>query len=190
MESGCPDPVGYRTLSTEAFDLRSFRVQVDGGSYTVSVEQTGKGRFQGTLDGVTFEAETTANGNITSWLVRTGSESVHAKAVNRPNDRVDVWLACMPFPVAVRTVGVGGYQAPSEVPAGVLGDQIRALMPGRITSILVKEGEEVKEGTPLLILEAMKMQNEITSPANGRVKTIFVREGESVKKDAVLVSIG
>jgi len=36
----------------------------------------------------------------------------------------------------------------------------------------------------------MKMQNEITSPANGRVKTIFVRDGESVKKDAVLVSIG
>ena len=190
MEDGCPNPVDYGTLRIEVFGLRSFRVQVDGGSYTVSVEQTGKGRFQGTLDGVTFEAETTANGNITSWLLRTGSESVHAKAVNRPNDRVDVWLACMPFPATVRTVGIGGYQAPSETPASAQGDQIRALMPGRITSILVKEGEEVKEGTPLLILEAMKMQNEITSPANGRVKTIFVREGESVKKDAVLVSIG
>jgi pyruvate carboxylase subunit B len=63
-------------------------------------------------------------------------------------------------------------------------------MPGRITSILVKEGDEVKEGTPLLILEAMKMQNEIASPASGCVRKIFVRDGESVKKDAVLVSIG
>jgi biotin carboxyl carrier protein len=62
-------------------------------------------------------------------------------------------------------------------------------MPGRITSILVKEGEQVREGAALIILEAMKMQNEITSPANGKVKTIFVREGETVKKESALVLI-
>jgi len=142
------------------------------------------------LDGVTFEAEATSNGNITSWLVRSGSESIHAKAINRPNDRVDVWLACMPFPATVQTVGIGGYAAPAEVVAkNALGGRIRALMPGRITSILVKEEEEVKEGAPLLILEAMKMQNEIASHTKGKIRTIFVREGETVKKGSVLVSI-
>jgi len=71
----------------------------------------------------------------------------------------------------------------------MLGGQIRALMPGRITSVLVKEQEEVKEGMALLILEAMKMQNEITAPNAGKVKHVFVHEGETVKKGAVLVSI-
>jgi biotin carboxyl carrier protein len=68
-------------------------------------------------------------------------------------------------------------------------NQVRALMPGRVTSILVKQQEQIKEGTPLLILEAMKMQNEIISPADGKVKTIFVHEGETVKKDSVLIAI-
>jgi len=169
--------------------LKSFRIQVNDESYTVSLEQSGRGRYQATLDGITFDAEITSNGDITSWRVSNGSEDVHAKAMNLPNDRVDVWLACMPFPATVQTVGIGGYHVPTESRAKSVGGEIRALMPGRITSILVKEEEDVIEGAPLLILEAMKMQNEITSPSNGKVKTIFVHEGETVKKDSVLVSI-
>jgi len=169
--------------------LKSFRIQVNDESYTVSLEQSGRGRYQATLDGIIFDAEITSNGDITSWRVSNGSEDVHAKAMNLPNDRVDVWLACMPFPATVQTVGIGGYHVPTESRAKSVGGEIRALMPGRITSILVKEEEDVIEGAPLLILEAMKMQNEITSPSNGKVKTIFVHEGETVKKDSVLVSI-
>jgi pyruvate carboxylase subunit B len=96
----------------------------------------------------------------------------------------------MPFPATVQTVGIGGYPVPAEERGkNALGGQIRALMPGRITSILVKVDENVKEGAALLILEAMKMQNEITSPTSGTVKSIFIREGETVKKDAILVLI-
>ena len=62
-------------------------------------------------------------------------------------------------------------------------------MPGRITSILVKPGEEVSAGTPLVILEAMKMQNEIVSHKAGRVTSIKVQEGDTVKKDDVLLQI-
>ena len=71
----------------------------------------------------------------------------------------------------------------------VFGCQVRALMPGRITSTLVQEQDSVSEGAPLLILEAMKMQNEITSPIEGKVKAVFVHEGESVKKDAPLLLV-
>lgn len=63
-------------------------------------------------------------------------------------------------------------------------------MPGRVTSILVKEADYVELGSPLLILEAMKMQNEISSPIAGRIRSIGVREGETVKKDALLMEIG
>jgi len=58
------------------------------------------------------------------------------------------------------------------------------------SSILVKEADHVEVGSPLLILEAMKMQNEISSSIAGQVKSIGVREGETVKKDALLMEIG
>jgi biotin carboxyl carrier protein len=115
---------------------------------------------------------------------------MHAKAMSRPNDRIDVWLACTPFSATVQTLGIDGYTVgPEARTKSALGGEVRALMPGRITSVLVNEGESVKEGVPLLILEAMKMQNEITSPTDGKVKSVFVREGESVKKGSILVSI-
>jgi biotin carboxyl carrier protein len=170
--------------------MRTFRIQVNDASYTVSVEQTAKDKFQATLDDVEFEVTCTSNGDIATWLVKNVSEKIHAQTKNLPDDRVDVWLASTPFPARVQTVGIGGYAvAPQLQSKSVLASQVRALMPGRVTSILVKEDERVKEGAPLLILEAMKMQNEITSPSNGKIKRIFVHEGETVKKDSSLVSI-
>lgn len=91
------------------------------------------------------------------------------------------------FPSSVQEIGCGVTAPPTGTGGGSVGGEIRALMPGRITSILVREGEDVGVGAPLLVLEAMKMQNEITSPRSGRVRSIRVREGETVKKDAVLV---
>ena len=66
---------------------------------------------------------------------------------------------------------------------------IEAPMPGKIVDIIVEEGSEVKEGEPIIILEAMKMQNEITSHITGIVQTISVKKGESVMKDDVLIEI-
>lgn len=64
---------------------------------------------------------------------------------------------------------------------------IYAPMPGLISNILVKEGDEVQEGTPLLILEAMKMENAIIAEGKGIVKSIHVKNGGSVEKGALLV---
>lgn len=63
-------------------------------------------------------------------------------------------------------------------------------MPGRVISIKVKEGDSVKMGTPLLVLEAMKMQNEIVSNTDGFVREIRVSEGDLVESGDVLVVIG
>lgn len=65
--------------------------------------------------------------------------------------------------------------------------EIKAPMPGLIFDIKVCEGEEVKKGDPLLILEAMKMENIIKSPGNGIVKNIKIKKGESVEKNQVLI---
>ena len=66
---------------------------------------------------------------------------------------------------------------------------IDAPMPGKIIEILVEEGSEVIAGEPILILEAMKMQNEISSQADGIVKKIAIRKNDSVMKDDLLMEI-
>lgn len=66
-------------------------------------------------------------------------------------------------------------------------DTIEAPMPGLILDILVEEGQEVKEEDQLLILEAMKMENIITSPRNGVIKKIGVNTGDAVDKKQLLI---
>ena len=68
--------------------------------------------------------------------------------------------------------------------------RVEAFIPGTIQQIMVQEGQEVEEGTPLLILEAMKMRNEVLSPLNGVIRKIHVKEGEMVPKSKLLVEIG
>jgi len=68
-------------------------------------------------------------------------------------------------------------------------ESIPAPMPGKILDVLVEEGAAVNEGDALLVLEAMKMQNEITSHIKGKVKKIFIKKGENVMKDDVMIEI-
>jgi biotin carboxyl carrier protein len=68
-------------------------------------------------------------------------------------------------------------------------ENITAPMPGKILDILVEENAEIKQGEALVILEAMKMQNEILSQVSGRVKKIKIHRNESVMKDDVMLEI-
>jgi len=168
--------------------MRTYSIRLNERTYTVAVEQTGRHNFKVTLDGETFNVESAGNREISTWLVQSGNDAIRAQTRILPTDKVDVWLAGAALQAAVRVVGVGGYRLTSqEMGQDHVSGSIRAPMPGRITSILVKEGEAVETGSPLLILEAMKMQNELTSPTSGLVKSIHVREGDTVKKDALLL---
>jgi biotin carboxyl carrier protein len=69
------------------------------------------------------------------------------------------------------------------------GGVIRAPMPGRVVAIIVGEGDRVTLGTPLLILEAMKMQNEVPSPVEGIVKEVKVSPGAVVGREDILIVI-
>lgn len=66
-------------------------------------------------------------------------------------------------------------------------DKIEAPMPGLILEVLVNETQKVKKNTPLLILEAMKMENIIKSPIEGVIKSIKVKKGQNVNKNQVLI---
>tara|TARA_R110001583_G_scaffold145096_1_gene297114 strand:- start:51523 stop:52011 length:489 start_codon:yes stop_codon:yes gene_type:complete len=66
-------------------------------------------------------------------------------------------------------------------------NEIKAPMPGLILNLIVKEGQKVKEGDTLLILEAMKMENTITAPKNGIIKSIAVAKGITVEKGELMI---
>lgn len=74
----------------------------------------------------------------------------------------------------------------AEEPAEVNPNAITAPMPGSIIQIMVKAGDKVVEGDVVLILEAMKMENEVCAPKAGKIKAIFVSEGQAVSADAPL----
>ncbi len=67
---------------------------------------------------------------------------------------------------------------------------VRSPMPGRVVKLLVKEGDEVAAGTPVVVVEAMKMENELGSGRAGVVKKILVTAGQNVESGAALVEVG
>ncbi|MDI3548231.1 MAG: glutaconyl-CoA/methylmalonyl-CoA decarboxylase subunit gamma [Halanaerobiales bacterium] len=77
---------------------------------------------------------------------------------------------------------------PAAAPGDVTGEKVVAPLPGTI-SLEVSEGDSVSEGDVLFVLEAMKMENEITAPVSGTVKSIFVSEGASVDTGDLLAVI-
>lgn len=68
-------------------------------------------------------------------------------------------------------------------------NDIKAPMPGLILDVQVKEGDEVKEGDFLLVLEAMKMENTLTAPRDGVVKSVTVSKGQTVDKNQLLIEM-
>ena len=78
-----------------------------------------------------------------------------------------------------------GYSKTNEENAG----EINAAIPGLLTKIFVKVGDELSQGDHLCVLEAMKMENEIKAPISGKVKKINVREGASIEKGDLIMEI-
>jgi len=85
----------------------------------------------------------------------------------------------------------------TEIPDGALlqwsgppaNDQVRAFIPGIIHEVRVQPGSRVEAGDVLLLLEAMKMYNEVTAPRAGRVQEIRIESGDVVEKNQLLVTL-
>ncbi len=67
--------------------------------------------------------------------------------------------------------------------------EVNSYIPGTILDIKVKEGQKVKEGETLLLLEAMKMINEVRMPFDGKVKKIFVEKGQQIPKNFLMIEL-
>ena len=123
----------------------------------------------------------TVNGNAYEVEV----EEVKAAAPAAPK-------AAAPAPKAAPAPAPAAPTAPKKeaVAAGAGEHSIDAPMPGKIVKLVASEGQAVKAGETLLILEAMKMQNEIAADADGVVKKFNVDAGQSVKAHESLVILG
>ena len=89
---------------------------------------------------------------------------------------------------AAAPVAAPAAPAPAAAPAG--GEKIAAPMPGTILSVNVAAGDAVKKGQVLMILEAMKMENEIMAPCDGTVTSVAAAKGAAVESGALLCTIG
>ena len=102
------------------------------------------------------------------------------------------------YDVTVEETGAGAAPAPAApkaapkaaAPTGAAGSvKVNAPMPGKILSVKASAGQAVKKGEVILILEAMKMENEVVAPQDGTVASINVAAGDSVEAGAVLATL-
>ena len=106
---------------------------------------------------------------------------------------LDEYEAVAPAPVAAAPVAApvaAAPAAPAAAPAVTgAGEPVTAPMPGNILKVNVTNGQAVKEGDLLVVLEAMKMENEIFAPKSGTIAQVLVQKGSNVDTDAPLVVI-
>jgi glutaconyl-CoA/methylmalonyl-CoA decarboxylase subunit gamma len=138
--------------------LKKYRISVDGKSYEVEVED-----------------------------MATGTSSIH-RTVAAPAANAAAHEAA-PAAVPESAPAKEAPKAkPAVAPSDIKGEVLRAPMPGTILSVSAAAGQQVKRGDILLILEAMKMENEIVAHIDGTVAAIYVQKGSSVNAGDTLVS--
>lgn len=158
--------VGDHTFEIEIIEEEVF---VDGEPITVDLRQSGVTQLYSLLlDDASFE-----------MLVEETAQS-H-----------DVTLRGEQFRVQIEDERTRRLNAGRQGPAAPQGDYaVRAPIPGMIVKVLVQDGDEIIEDQPLIILEAMKMENEIRAVRSGVVRKVEVAAGQSVEQEAVLIVIG
>jgi glutaconyl-CoA/methylmalonyl-CoA decarboxylase subunit gamma len=93
--------------------------------------------------------------------------------------------------VRVESERMRAAQAAKRKEGGAAGDQVlKSPMPGRVLKVLVNEGDEVERGAPLVVVEAMKMENELRAAGSAKIVKVFVKPGQTVEGGAKLVQLG
>ena len=105
------------------------------------------------------------------------------------NGAVDVHLCGVVVPVQIRQAGAFGRQKKEGSSQASGPQRLVAPMPGKVVRVLVKAGDTVKARQGLIVVEAMKMENELRAARDGRVRDVMVTEGQSVDAGAALAII-
>ncbi len=147
--------------------MNKFEYKVQGVDYEVEIEEMEGNIAKVSVNGIPFEVELKQPINP-------------AKAISRPKVAAP---APAPAPAAAPA-------ARPAAPAASAGAAVKAPLPGTITTVNVKVGDKVNVGDTVVVLEAMKMQNNIEAECAGTITAILVNPGDSVMEGASLVTIG
>jgi biotin carboxyl carrier protein len=164
-------------------------VDVNGRRYAVEVTSR-DGVVLVSVDGRRREVDVTHAGGVISLLLD-GTRSYEATVARSSHDAMTVCVDGVPVELTVtagpglkaRSSGHGRSEdGPQQGP-----QQVKAPMPGKIVKVLVKPGDRVEPRQGLIVVEAMKMENELRARAAGTVREVRVTEGASVEAGAILV---
>ncbi len=172
--------------------IHRFSVELKGQEHAVSVEALEGGRFRVTLQGreVVLDARKVREGaRSATWsLVPEGGGRVMQVDLDgaAPDLTVTVDSISLPLKLADARSKVAAFavRPPASGP-----QPVRSPMPGKVVKVLVAPGDVVKSGTPVVVVEAMKMENELRAPRDGKVQEVKVKEGQAVEANQPLVTI-
>ena len=150
--------------------MNKYQYKVQGVDYDVEIEEVEGNLAKVSVNGIPFEVE-----------LKRPINPVHA--IKKPKVAAPKPATPAPAPAAAPVAA-----APAAAPGS--GNPVKAPLPGTISSISVKVGDQVNVGDTVLVLEAMKMQNNIEAEYAGTVTSIVVNPGDSVMEGAVLLTIG
>jgi biotin carboxyl carrier protein len=169
----------------------TFEIELNGRGRTVSIERAGPGRYRVTVDGVAAVVDAQPG----------GQDGVSLLFPDRSHEGVSIQFAPGQAPgellaylggrnVAVSVNGRRTGRA-ADTAGGAHGEQkVVAPMPGRVLRVLVAPGDEVELRQPVVVVEAMKMENELRAAAAGIVTELHVHEGQSVDAGTLLAVLG
>ncbi len=149
--------------------MSKFQYTVQGVDYDVEIEDVEGNVAKVTVNGIPFEVET----------------KQPIKAAPKAKVKVEA-----PKPATAAPAQPAPQPAAQPAAAAGAGTKVTAPLPGTITEVCVTVGQQVKEGQTVVILEAMKMQNNIEAETTGTITSIMVKQGDTVMEGSVLVTIG
>ena len=169
----------------------TFEVDINGRSRTVSVEPAAPGRYRVTVDAQPHDVDAARVGTLGLSLFVDAAERASHDVQVAPAARTGDLLIRIDGRIVTATVnGRRAGRAALQARMRVDGEQsIVAPMPGRVVRILVSPGDAVTARQGVVVVEAMKMENELRAPKDGRVKEVAVEPGASVEAGRVLVVI-
>lgn len=150
--------------------MKQYKYTINGAQFDVTIDTIAGQKAKVQVNGIPFDVEmqgsTLTEGNLPTVSAETSAA----------------------------TAAPAAAPAASETPAATsgpgAGTPVKAPLPGVVTKILVANGQSVKKGETVLVLEAMKMENNITAEADGTVTGVCVSAGDSVMEGTTLLTIG
>jgi biotin carboxyl carrier protein len=167
----------------------TFEIEVGGRLRAVAIEKAAGGTYRVTLDGETHEIDAARVGVFGLSLLHRGSGLSRDVQVTPASAAAELLVSMAGRTVAVTVNGRRSRRAGAEGGSADGVQSVTAPMPGRVVRVLVAPGDDVAARQGVVVVEAMKMENELRSPKAGRVREVNVAAGDSVEAGRVLLVV-